>query len=172
MAAAEAPVSPPFEARAQGIILLPGGGGGGRGRGGSGAVEQGGGVDVGGTGLGGRGGVGGEGAGGTTKGATGAGGIASRGGGGEGLADLLRDIKRRVEQAKTYPDAARRAGLEGTVEVRFRIGRDGNAEALEILRSSGHAALDEIAMQTIRRAGPYPVVSGRIRIPLSYRLDQ
>ena len=91
------------------------------------------------------------------------------------MADFLRAIRRQIEQAKIYPDAARRAGMEGTVEVRFRIGRDGNAEALEIVRSSGHHELDEIAMRTIRRAGPYPVVSGHggpIRFPLSYHLDQ
>ena len=99
-------------------------------------------------------------------------GLASRsGGGGDGIAGLLRAIRRRIEEARTYPDAARRAGMEGTVELRFQIGRDGNAEGLEIVRSSGHAELDEMAMQTIRRAGPYPPVSGRIRIPLSYRLD-
>lgn len=88
------------------------------------------------------------------------------------MADLLRAIRRRIEEAKTYPDAARRAGMEGTVELRFRIGGDGTAEGLEIVRSSGFPELDEIAMQTIRRAGPYPAVSGRIRIPLSYRLDR
>lgn len=167
--AAEAPASSPLEARAQGFILLPGGGAGGMGRGGSGAAGRGSGG--GGIGSGGGGGPGGEGAA-TGRGGIGAGGIASRGGAGDGIGDLLRDIKRRVEQAKTYPDAARRAGMEGTVEIRFRIGRDGNAEAVEILRSSGHPELDEIAMQTIRRAGPYPAVSGRVRIPLSYRLDR
>ena len=172
MAAGEAPVTLPLEARAQGFILLPGGGGGGTGRGGPGAAEQGSGTGGGGVGHGGGGAAGDEGAGGTAKGGIGAGGIASRGGGGDGVAGLLGAIRRRIEQAKIYPDAARRAGMEGTVEVRFRIGREGNAEALEILRSSGHRELDEIAMQTIRRAGPYPAVSGRIRIPLSYRLDR
>jgi protein TonB len=88
------------------------------------------------------------------------------------MAELLRAIRRQVEQAKIYPDAARRAGLEGTVELRFRIGRDGTVEALEVVRSSGHPELDEIAMQTIRRAAPYPIVGGRIRVPLSYHLDR
>ena len=88
------------------------------------------------------------------------------------MADLLRAIRRQIERAKIYPDAARRAGMEGTVELRFRIGRDGTVEVLEVVRSSGYPELDEIAMQTIRRAAPYPSVSGRIRIPLSYHLDQ
>ncbi len=103
--------------------------------------------------------------------------MASRGGGGgdgsgRSAADLLQAIRSRIEQAKVYPDEARRAGLQGTVEIQFRIGPDGSAEALEIVRSSGHPELDESSLQTIRRAAPYPVVTGRIRIPLSYRLDE
>jgi protein TonB len=62
--------------------------------------------------------------------------------------------------------------MQGTVELRFRVGADGSAEALEIVRSSGHRELDEASLQTIRRAGPYPAVAGRVRIPLSYRLDR
>jgi periplasmic protein TonB len=88
------------------------------------------------------------------------------------MGDLLRAIRRRIEEAKTYPDTARRARMEGTVELRFRIGPNGNAETLEVVRSSGHPELDEIAMQTIRRAAPYPIVGGRIRVPLSYHLDR
>jgi protein TonB len=88
------------------------------------------------------------------------------------VADLLRVIRRRIEQAQTYPDDARRAGLQGTVEVRFRILTDGSVDAVEVSRSSGHSVLDEAGVETVRRAAPYPVVSGRIRIPLSYRLDR
>jgi protein TonB len=88
------------------------------------------------------------------------------------VADLLRAIRRRIAEAQTYPEDARRAGLQGTVEVRFRILPDGSADAVEIVRSSGHPALDEASLQVIRRAAPYPVVSGRIRVPLSYRLDR
>jgi periplasmic protein TonB len=62
--------------------------------------------------------------------------------------------------------------MEGTVEVRFRIAGDGSVEAVEVVRSSGHPLLDEISTQTVRRAGPYPVLAGWIRIPLSYRLDR
>jgi protein TonB len=67
---------------------------------------------------------------------------------------------------------ARREGLQGTAELRFRIAADGSVEAVEILRSSGHQLLDEIALQTVRRAGPYPFYDGWLRIPLEYRLDR
>jgi protein TonB len=105
-------------------------------------------------------------------------GVASRGGtgsgavGGASLGQLLQTIRRRVEQARTYPEAARRGGFQGTVDLRFRIAADGSVEAFEILRSSGFRILDEASEQTIRRAAPYPPVSGWIRLPLAYRLDQ
>jgi protein TonB len=102
--------------------------------------------------------------------------VASRGGGGSGgggrLAALLQTIRRRIEQAKTYPEAARRDGVEGRVDLRFRIAGDGSVEAMEIVRSSGSRILDEASEETIRRAAPYPPVLGWIRLPLSYRLDQ
>jgi len=93
-------------------------------------------------------------------------------GGGASAAAMLQGIRRRIEQARTYPEPARRRGIQGTVDLRFRIAADGTVEAFEILRSSGSRILDEASEQTIRRAAPYPRVPGWIRLPLSYRLDQ
>ncbi len=165
----------PSEGRTQGLIFLEEGSGSGTGRSGRGAADHGsgsGGGGAGGAGLGQgvSGGTGGslEGRGGT--------GVASRGGGSAGggtsLAAHLQTIRRRIEEARTYPEAARRDGIQGTVDLRFRIAADGKIEAFKILRSSGFRILDEAAEQTIRRAAPYPPVSGWIRLPLSYRLDQ
>jgi len=161
-------------AEARGIFLMPAGTrGSGSGRSGLGAADHGvgiaGGAGGAGTGREGPGGLGGAGPGG--------GALASRGGtggpgGGEGAADLLRRIRQKIEQAKVYPEAARRQGIQGTVELRFRIASDGSIEAMEILRSSGHRILDEASQQTIHGAAPYPVVRGWIRLPLSYRLDR
>ena len=116
--------------------------------------------------LGGSGGAGGGGAGVASRG-----GVGGAGDGG-GVADVLLSIRRRIERAKVYPETARREGVQGTVELRFRIAADGSVEAMEILRSSGFPILDQASQQTIRRAAPYPPVRGWIRLPLSYRLDQ
>lgn len=153
----------------RGMFLVPEGGGSGTGRTGLGAAGLGSGTGGGGAEWGGQAGPGRPGGGGP--------GIASRRGtggpgDGNGVADLLRRIRRQIEEAKAYPDAARRESTQGTVNLRFRIAADGSVEATEILRSSGSPLLDEAAVQTIRRAGPYPPVAGWIRIPLSYRLDQ
>ena len=131
-------------------------------------------ADSGGNGTGpGRGGAGeGNGAGAARGGVASLGGAPGRGGTGAGVADLLRAIRQKIEHAKVYPETARREGIQGTVEVRFRIAGDGSVEAVEVVRSSGHRLLDETSTQTVRRAGPYPVLAGWIRIPLSYRLDR
>ncbi len=164
------PAPTPTEALGKSIFMLQPGSGSGTGHLGRGTADRGIGASGRVSGQSERGGRG-DGTGGARG--SGGGGLALRGGGSGGsAADILQVIQRRVEQAKVYPDEARRAGLEGTVEVRFRIGPNGSAEALEIVRSSGHSELDENSLQTIRRAGPYPVVTGRIRIPLSYRLNE
>jgi protein TonB len=88
------------------------------------------------------------------------------------MGGLLRSIRRRIEEAKIYPESARREGIQGTVEVRFRIATDGSVDTVEIARPSGFSVLDEAAQRTIRRAAPYPFIRGWIRLPLSYHLDQ
>ncbi len=170
----EAPVAHPSESGAgtRGILLVPAGSGGGTG--GSWSGGSGDGTETGGGG-GGSGGIAREGPG--SLGGAGTGVTASRGGtggpgDGEGTAGLLRRIRQQIEQAKIYPDGARREGIQGTVELRFRIAADGSVEAVQILRSSGSRLLDEVSEETIRRAAPYPVVRGWIRLPLSYRLDR
>jgi len=94
------------------------------------------------------------------------------GSGGRNGEQLLRTIRRQIERQWIYPDAARRDGLEGRVELRFRIAADGSAESVEILRSSGHPVLDDDLTQTVRRAGPYPLYSGWVRLPFTYRLAE
>ena len=85
---------------------------------------------------------------------------------------MLRAIRGQIEKAKKYPEAARRDGLEGTVDLRFRLTPAGWVETVEIVHSSGFGILDEASQQTIRRAAPFPFVRGWIRLPLSYRLDR
>lgn len=109
----------------------------------------------------------GPGAGPETGSGTGAG--TSVGQGGRG-GDWRRLLLQRIERAKRYPAQARRWGLEGTAEVQFRIAGDGSVEAVTVVKSSGFALLDRASVETIKRAAPLPVISGTIRVPISYRL--
>jgi periplasmic protein TonB len=152
------------EVRGISLFTAPGTGSGGRGSGtgpGDGRGRGAGGDGVGGFGAGGNGGHG------ASVGAPNSGWGSGSGG---SAADLREVIRRQIERAKVYPDAARRQGIQGTTDIRFRIGPDGAVSAVEVARSSGHPLLDEASADAVRRAGPYPA-SGWVRITLTYRVE-
>ncbi len=51
-------------------------------------------------------------------------------------------IQSRIQRLKEYPAQARLRGQEGTVEVSFAVGANGEIESFRIVRSSGSALLD------------------------------
>ena len=64
-------------------------------------------------------------------------------------------VKARLIQALrdhfSYPKIARRYGWEGLVEMRLRVEANGRLSHIELVRSSGYAALDEAALSSTRR---------------------
>lgn len=64
----------------------------------------------------------------------------------------------RLERVKRYPSAARVRRIQGVAYVRFRVDRQGRLLFATLQRSSGNALLDEAAMDTIRRAQPFPAI--------------
>ena len=80
---------------------------------------------------------------------TGAGGE-GQGFGGGGIAVRARQIAGRIED-DDYPRAASRARAEGEVLVRFTVSPAGRAEGCAVLRSSGHALLDDTTCRLIER---------------------
>jgi periplasmic protein TonB len=76
-----------------------------------------------------------------------------------------------------YPDAARRAGIQGTTLLRIHIEVDGRVGDVTVARSAGHQALDEAAAEAVRRwrfepalssAGP---VSMWAVVPIEFRIS-
>ena len=67
----------------------------------------------------------------------------------------LQGLKRRIELIWKYPETARRDGLQGSLIMRFSIGKSGKLENVEVLRSSGYPMLDEAATQALKDANPY-----------------
>ena len=61
-----------------------------------------------------------------------------------------------IARYQAYPNGARRDRLQGEVQVLFSMRRDGEVTDMEIATSSGYTALDEAALDTIRRAEPLP----------------
>ena len=78
---------------------------------------------------------------------------------------------------RTYPDAARRDGVEGRVVVRFTIDSAGLVTGVALVGSSGSAVLDEAAQALLRGAHlPAPPAPApdhlSITLPVSYNLAQ
>jgi len=78
---------------------------------------------------------------------------------------------------REYPRAARRAGLEGTVHVRFVIDPEGRIADASVERSSGARVLDRAALELLGRASPVPGLAQyglaqalELRLPIDYRL--
>lgn len=93
------------------------------------------------------------------------------------LSPLSAEIRKRIEQAKFYPDWARSRGIEGTVELLFTLSANGSVVEVKILHSSGSPLLDEAAIEAVRRASPYPVMGDwpgtlQLQLPITYRLSE
>jgi protein TonB len=75
-----------------------------------------------------------------------------------------------------YPERARRRNQQGTVVIRTVIDTEGHAASVDVIRSSGHGALDEAAADGIARCAFAPQrVNGRpVRaigeIPIPFKL--
>jgi protein TonB len=89
---------------------------------------------------------------------------------GPSLEERLAEIRRRIQEALSYPSAARRRGVTGTARVQFQVGDDGRAEAVELVRSSGSPLLDRAARQSVVDAGVLPRVYGRLEVPVRFDL--
>ena len=57
-----------------------------------------------------------------------------------------------VAKNMEYPESARAADIEGTVVVKFTIGKNGAVRGAHVVKSSGNAALDAEAVRTISAA--------------------
>lgn len=81
-------------------------------------------------------------------------------------------IQRRIRDRLIYPPQARRAGIQGTVEIGFTVHRDGSVSAVAALVSSGQETLDQAAVAAVRAAAPFPPPpeQARLSIPVAFRL--
>jgi protein TonB len=111
----------------------------------------------------------------TGESATGGGG---KGGGPGGALGEAR-VAYGVNPLPPYPAAARRMGMEGVVRLEVIVAPDGRVREVRVLRSSGHAMLDEAAVSTVRRQWRFvparregvPVES-RAEVPIRFRLTE
>lgn len=80
-----------------------------------------------------------------------------------------------IGRNKFYPAAARRGGERGEAVVAFALMPDGQISDVRILRSSGSKALDEAALETMRKSDPAPrpplTASSRMELSLPIRFS-
>lgn len=82
----------------------------------------------------------------------------------------------KLRRSLRYPSEARRKRIRGEVHVRFTVSRSGGVASVRVARSSGSSLLDNAALETVRRAEPFPEIpanAGRsswsFTVPLQFR---
>lgn len=64
---------------------------------------------------------------------------------------VAQDLKTSSRVEPTYPSASRRAGEEGTVRLKVLVDERGRPRDVQVAQGSGHARLDEAAIQAVRK---------------------
>ncbi|MDK1374810.1 MULTISPECIES: energy transducer TonB [unclassified Sinorhizobium] len=72
-------------------------------------------------------------------------------------------VQRKLNRAIRYPAEAKRQGLRGVAHVRFTVTSDGGLAGVSLARSAGSPILDQAALDTVRRAAPFPAIPAEAR---------
>ena len=86
------------------------------------------------------------------------------------FSEYMENVKAKLRKNWSYPDFLE----EGHVRVLFKIDRDGNVIAGDILESSGNPVYDESAVDAIHKSEPFgkfPVNTTRSTITINYSFD-
>ena len=99
-----------------------------------------------------------------------------RGGEGSEYAGYYALLRRRVQEALTYPATARRRELTGTVQVEIDIQSTGAITQVVLAVSSSHRVLDDAALEAVRGIERLPFPPDlrprrlRVRLPVVFAL--
>lgn len=88
------------------------------------------------------------------------------------------EFRNLIESKKEYPTMARMRGLEGVVVISVRIKANGEVTDHKVAKESGHALLDQSALNLAKKIYSFkalpPEISGedlKLSFPISYKLD-
>jgi periplasmic protein TonB len=104
--------------------------------------------------------------------------------GGAGTADQSRQnnkyyqkLIQKLNAHKSYPTELKKDKIQGVVIVRFTLNRNGEVLASSIKKSSGNSALDNAALEVLKKASPLPpmpdFINGEtltLSLPVDYSL--
>lgn len=101
-------------------------------------------------------------------------GLETRSGNGSGAGGdpqrLLALVRNKIRSHRHYPELAKRRGIEGKVEVSFRILPDGRVTELAVRRGAD-PLLDEAALAAVRAASPLPPFPEPLTVELDFGLE-
>ena len=92
------------------------------------------------------------------------------------LKNYIGQIRRSVLGAKRYPEAARRAGRQGTIKVQFTILKDGQVGNVRLLTETPYPNLNREAMAAVKRAAPFAgipdsIIQQSLKVVLPFRFE-
>ena len=87
-------------------------------------------------------------------------------------------LSRAIAKHKSYPKIAQMRGWQGDVILDLKIDGNGNVLSAKVRDSSGHEALDNQALEMVRKASPFPAPPEALRsrtfnitVPVSFKLE-
>jgi len=69
--------------------------------------------------------------------------------------DYFSSLRRTVSDAWNYPDEAMQKGIGGRTLLRITVDRGGILEEVKVISSAGTQALDDAALDAVRRSAPF-----------------
>jgi len=81
---------------------------------------------------------------------------------------FISHLIHKINSNKSYPNMARRRGIEGLVDVKFKILSDGNVEDIKIV--SGRSIFKKSATQAITRSFPVIVKDSLFDFPREFKI--
>ena len=89
------------------------------------------------------------------------------------LSNYPGKVAAKLRRALRYPAEAKRQKLRGQVRVSFVVSAGGGVSSIRVVSSSGSPILDRAALETVRRAAPFPSIpdgAGRSSWPFTVPL--
>ena len=81
---------------------------------------------------------------------------------------FIADLRKLINQNKSYPNSARRRAIEGTVKVSFNILSDGNVKHIKVV--SGKSIFKKSAIQAIERSFPLKIDKELFSFPKEFKV--
>lgn len=87
----------------------------------------------------------------------------------DALRAYVKRLSKKIQGKLIYPKAGKKAGLQGTATVSFKILPDGaiNPDSVRVVTSSGKDELDASAMKTVATCAPFPPPPKEITVTMA-----